>query len=73
MWQLKFYSLRGLSDVRTWFFIKEGNAFPSFVWNAWERILERKWNAFQTRSERKWNERERSVKLFLSSAVSPDN
>ncbi len=57
---------RGFSSTR-------GTRFQVSSGTAWERILERKWNAFQTRSERKWNEQERSVKLFLSSAVSPDN
>ena len=78
--------LSGSPDVRTRYFTKDGNAFPSFVWNALERILERVRNAFGTRSERKWNangtrservpdafrtqmERERSVRLFLSSTV----
>ena len=45
-------------------------------WNALERILERVRNANGARSEHKWNafgtqmERERSVRLFLSSIVS---
>ena len=62
--------LSGSPDVRTQYFTKDGNAFPSFVWNAFgthfgtrsERrrnafgtIMECKWNAFGTRSERKWN------------------
>ena len=57
--------------MRSRYFPKERNAFLSFVWNA----KERKWNAFGTRSERVLDvfgtqmERERSVRLFLSSTV----
>ena len=38
--------------MRTRYFTKDGNAFPSFVWNALERILERVRNAFGTQMER---------------------
>ena len=53
--QLRFHSVSECSDAGTRFFIKEGNAFTSFVWNALERILERVRNAFGTRLERVWN------------------
>ena len=47
--------LSGSPDVRTQYFTKDGNAFPSFVWNTLERILERVRNANGTQMERKWN------------------
>ena len=44
--------LSGSPDVRTQYFTKDGNAFPSFVWNTLERILERVRNANGTQMER---------------------
>ena len=73
--QLRFHSVSRSPDVRSRYFTKEGNAFLSFVWNAKERISERVRIANGTRLERVLDafgaqmERERSVRLFLSSTV----
>ena len=57
--QFRFHSVPGSPDERTRYFTKEGNAFPSFVWNAfWNAFgtrLKRVRNAFKARSERNWN------------------
>ena len=74
--QLRFHSVSRSPDVRSRYFTKEGNAFLSFVWNAfWNAFgtqMERVRNASWTRSERKWNANA-CVMLFLSSTVSHDN
>ena len=74
----RFHSVSGSSDVRTRYLTTKENAFPRFHWNALERVRNangRVRNANGTRSERVPDafrtqmERERSVRLFLSSTV----
>ena len=56
--------MSGFSDAKTRFLAKVGNAFPIFPWNAFQPRSNRVPTSSQLRSER-----ERSVRLFLSSTV----
>jgi hypothetical protein len=47
-----FHSVSGFSDARTQFLAKVWNAFPSFLWNAFQTRSDRFPTAFQPRSDR---------------------